>query len=64
MSYRVTVEEIVQTPISGIDAHMPDAPVLVKRYEQTVDAIDLRAVMAAVNHVPRKPRTLKPKVTP
>lgn len=31
----------------------------IERYRQTVDVLDIRAVMAAVNQKPRKPRTPK-----
>ncbi len=44
-----------------IEESMPGHDDVVKRYEQNVDALDLKAVMAAVNKVPRKPRVRKTK---
>jgi hypothetical protein len=41
------VETLVETNVE---------PEVVQRYEQTVDAIDLRAIISAVNQKPRKPR--------
>lgn len=52
MPFKVTVEEIT----TAQDETLPSS---IKRYEQTVDAINLRAVMAAVNQVPRKSRAKK-----
>lgn len=55
MSFRVEVYEI-------FDPRDGTGPVLeVKRLERTVDQIDLDAVFAAVNKVPRKKREHKPK---
>ena len=51
MSYTVTIEETTKD----------DPPQVVKRYEQTVDALDLTRVMDAVNHKPRAPRVRKAK---
>lgn len=51
MSFTVTIEETTKD----------DPPQIIKRYEQTVDAIDLKAVMKAVNQKPRAPRVRKPK---
>ena len=51
MSYTVTIEETTKD----------DPPQVVKRYEQTVDALDLKRVMDAVNHKPRAPRVRKAK---
>lgn len=51
MTYTVTVEETTKD----------DPPVVVKRYEQTVDVIDMKAVMKAVNTKPRAPRVRKQK---
>lgn len=50
--YRITIEEI-----NG------DAPAI-KRYEQTVDAIDLPLVQEAVNTKPRPPRKSRAKSAP
>lgn len=55
--YRVTVEEIVPAAIAAQD----QSALLVKRYTQEVDLLDLNAVIAAVNRKPRKPRTVKVK---
>ena len=55
MSYRITVEEIVP-------AEAPGADVVIARYIQQVDELDLRAVINAVMHKPRKPRERKAKV--
>lgn len=51
--FRVTVEELTESdePASTWAA--------IRRYEQTVDVIDLRAVVAAINHKPRAPRQKK-----
>ena len=51
MSYTVNIEETTKD----------DPPQVVKRYEQTVDALDLKRVMDAVNHKPRAPRVRKAK---
>lgn len=56
MSYRITIVELVRVPTTE------DAPPkfeTLERYQQTVDALDLKLVMQAVNHVPRKPRVRK-----
>lgn len=52
MPYRVTIEEVSGAP--GDPGHK-------KIYEQTVEVIDIRAVMSAVNVRPRKPREKKEK---
>ena len=54
--FRVTVEEILE--VNPKDAPASDP---IKRFEQCVDALDLSAVIAAVNRKPRKPRVAKPK---
>jgi hypothetical protein len=41
-----------------------DPPQVIKRYEQTVDALDIRLVQKAVNTAPRKPRVRKAKPAP
>ncbi len=53
--------EVVITEVSAHSESNPQspAPMRVERYRQTVDVLDIRAVMAAVNHKPRKPRTPK-----
>ena len=53
--FKVTIEEFQGAPLDG------QTPAPVKRYEQTVDVIDMRAVMAAVNKKPRAPRVRKSK---
>jgi hypothetical protein len=50
--FEVTVKEVKDRDADGVGYS-------VERYRQTVDLIDLKAVMAAVNKVPRKPRTKK-----
>ena len=54
--FKVTIEEFQGAPEDG------QAAPPVKRYEQTVDVIDMKRVMAAVNHKPRAPR--KPRNQP
>ena len=56
MSFKIVVTEVTRQ-ISD-DANSMKA-VEVERYAQTVEELDLRAVMAAVNHRPRKPRVRK-----
>jgi hypothetical protein len=46
--YRVTVEKLLEPTQPDQDP--------VKVYEQTVDELDMRLVMQAVIHKPRKPR--------
>lgn len=58
--FKVTIEEIpppAQPP--GGESGEP-----IKRYEQVVDTIDMRAVMAAVNTPPRVKRVRKAKKAP
>lgn len=53
--FKITVVELT-------GQHMPsDQPEEIKRYEQIVDALDLPAVMAAVNRKPRAPRKSRAK---
>ena len=60
--FRIIIEEIVTEP-RGQDTHTD--PQSIERYRQTVDVLDLAAVMAAVNRKPRRPRTPKqPKEQP
>ena len=54
MKYQVTIEEFT-------DDQNPVLNEGIERYRQTVDVLDLKAVMAAVNKTPRKPRTPKVK---
>lgn len=52
--------EVVITEIQGsFQPGDADGLKKVESYRQTVDALDIRAVMAAVNHRPRKARTPK-----
>jgi hypothetical protein len=51
--FRVTVVEIPEK--FGLDE-----PKEVKRFEQTVDALDMRKVIDAINYKPRGPRVRKP----
>ena len=41
-----------------------ETPQEITRYTQTVDALDLKRVMDAVNHKPRAPRVRKAKPAP
>lgn len=50
--FKVTVEEV-----TGILDGEPE--LIIERYKQVVDQLNLRAVMAAVNQTPRKPRAKK-----
>jgi hypothetical protein len=52
MSYRITIERT--------NGRAPDATMAQKLYEQTVEELDMCAVMTAVNKRPRKSRA-KPK---
>ena len=54
--FRITIEEIVTTPSSAGENEC-----LVKRYEQTVELIDLKKIIAAINSKPRGPRAAKVK---
>ena len=54
--FRITIEEIVTTPSSE-----GENDALVKRYEQTVEEINLKAIIAAVNAQKRGPRAAKVK---
>ena len=56
--WRVTIEEMLKTEVAGLQG-TPAADVVIKRYFQEVDAIDLRAVMAAVNNVKRRRKSNK-----
>lgn len=51
--FRILIEESTQPQQEGTPTQY------IKRYEQTVDELDLRLVMQAVNKVPRKPRIRK-----
>jgi len=53
MSYRITIEEVFAATERVVEDR--------KIYEQTVDVLDIPAVMAAVNRKPRKPRVRKEK---
>lgn len=50
--FKVTVEEVFRDT---------DTPATVKRFEQTVDQIDMKRVIDAINHKPRAPRVRKAK---
>lgn len=60
--FKVSVSEIsaptTESPVSEVPQmyHWQ-----VVRYEQTVDALDMNALIAAVNRKPRKPRVPKAK---
>jgi len=54
MAFRIVVTEVFE----GTNVK----PEEVERYRQTVDELDLRAVMAAVNQKKRGPRERKAKV--
>ena len=51
--WEVTIKEIINEPDSK--SVLP----IIERYKQTVDVLDLRAVIAAVMKTPRKARTPK-----
>lgn len=53
MSFRIEIYEI-ESP-AGTDAKGRD----VKRYEQVVDVIDIKKIIAAINSKPRGPRAKK-----
>jgi hypothetical protein len=55
MAYKITIEKLDEPGGKALDG----TPLRSRIYEQTVDELDLRAVMQAVNSKPRKPR--KPK---
>ena len=55
--YRITVEEIETSGES--ETRAADTFAAIRRYEQTTDALDLKAVIAAINKKPRAPRTKK-----
>lgn len=57
MSFRIEIYEIESA--AGTEAKGRE----VKRYEQVVEELDLRAVMAAVNQKKRGPRERKARVT-
>jgi len=52
--YRITVMEI--SPMPDSEGRAPEE---VKRFEQTVDVLDMSGLIAAVNRKPRKPRAPK-----
>lgn len=54
MPFRIVVTELDAAPIGAQEKNAE-----IKRYEQTVDELDLRAVMDAVNKTKRGPRVAK-----
>jgi hypothetical protein len=56
MSYRVKIEEIFEASNLEVERREP-----ITRFEQVVDAIDLRRVFQAINAKPRKVRVRKAK---
>jgi hypothetical protein len=61
--FKITITEI-PNPLPPRQLEIAEAPEFVltqpvERYQQTVDSLDLSAVMAAVNRKPRKRRTAK-----
>lgn len=55
--FTVVITEFIETPTSGIG--VPEKTTPVKRYEATVDMLDLAKVVQAVMAKPRKPRERK-----
>lgn len=56
MSFRITIVELARVPTTE------DAPPkfeTLERYVRTVDALDIKSVMQAVERPPRKPRVRK-----
>ncbi len=51
--FKITVTEV--NPLADLGAPQTE----IKRFEQTVDDLKLRALIAVVNQKPRKPRTAK-----
>lgn len=49
MPFRIKIKEVI-VDAAGVEL------AVIERYEQTVEQLDLRAVMDAVNRIPRKRR--------
>lgn len=54
--FKISVQEIIPTKISGLP-DVQSGDVLVTKYEQSVESIDLLAIFRAVNRKPRRRST-------
>lgn len=59
MSYKITIEKLTIEPSSS--ASDVTHEVATEIFSQTVDSLNLKAVINTINATPRKPRTLKAK---